>query len=74
VEVALDAIAVDEALRQRSRPVRARVVGHVKFAVEVEDGEREPVGLDLQRFAAGHVGRTAQPYPRRARTLHVSRS
>src|SRR5215470_9853945 len=39
VEVALDHVAVDVALRERARPVRAEVVHHVVFAVDVEHGK-----------------------------------
>jgi len=46
VEVALDHVAVDKSLRQRSRAVRAGVIGHVELAVDIEDGDRHPAGFD----------------------------
>src|SRR6266403_4177989 len=48
VKVAFDDVAFDEALRQRSGPVRAVIVGDEELAVNVEDGERQIVPLDLQ--------------------------
>jgi 4,5-dihydroxyphthalate decarboxylase len=61
MEVALDDVAVDEALGQRAGTVRARVVGHAELAVEVVDGEGQtacfnaaclprPDVLDLAQF------------------------
>ena len=57
VEVALDAVAVDEAFRERPRTVRAGVVGDMELAVEIEDRDRQAVRFDLERLAAGDVRR-----------------
>ncbi len=55
VEVAFDHIAVDEALRQRARPVRAGVVGDVELAIDVENGDGQPGRLDPQRGSGGNL-------------------
>ena len=55
MEVAFDFIAIDIALRKRSRPMRALVIDDAKTAVEIEHGQREPLGFDLQRRAVGNV-------------------
>ena len=51
VEVALDDFPFEVAFRQRPRPVRAGVVGDVKAAVDVEDGEGKLVGFHFARLA-----------------------
>src|SRR6516162_5185890 len=60
VKIAFDDVAVDEAFRQRAWAVRAVIVGHEEFAVEVEDGERQIVLLDLEHGSSFHVASVAQ--------------
>src|SRR5262249_9819509 len=59
VKITLDNVTFDEAFRQRARAVRAVIVGHEKLAVEVEDGERQIVPLDLEHGSNVHVGSVA---------------
>src|SRR5262245_904220 len=59
LKITLDNVTVDEAFRQRARAVRAVIVGHEKLAVEVEDGERQIVPLDLEHGSNVHVGSVA---------------
>src|SRR6516225_5554592 len=59
VKIAFDHVAFDEALRQRARAVRAVIVGHEELAVEVEDGERQIILLDLEHGANVHVASVA---------------
>ena len=61
MEIALDLVAVERALGQRSRSVRARVVGDVERAADVVHRERETGRLDLSDLADGDVGRRAEP-------------
>src|SRR5262249_22676246 len=53
-------VALDVALRQRARAVRAGVVHHIERAVDVEHREREPVRLDLERGPLGDIAGRAQ--------------
>src|SRR4051812_2718334 len=55
VEVALDHVAVDEALRQRAGAVGAGVVGDVKLPVDIEDGDRHASRLDAERGSGGNL-------------------
>ena len=50
MEVALDNIVFDIALRQRARPVGAGVVGDVELAVEIEHRKHQIVDLDTSLF------------------------
>src|SRR6516162_6554783 len=59
VKIAFDHVAFDEAFRQRAWAVRAVVVGHEELAVEVEDGERQIILLDLEHGSNVHVGSVA---------------
>ena len=45
-------LAVDEALGERSRPVRTGVVGDVERPPEIEDRDRQAAGLDLAGLSA----------------------
>src|SRR5262249_4087698 len=60
VKIAFDDIAFDEAFRQRARAVRAVIVGHKELAVEVEDGERQIVLLDLEHCPNVHIRSVAE--------------
>src|SRR5262249_30056626 len=60
VKIAFDDVAFDEAFRQRARAVRAVIVGHEELAVEIEDGERQIVLLDLEHGSNVHVGSVAE--------------
>src|SRR5262249_58759896 len=60
VKIALDHVAFDEALRQRTWAVRAVIVGHAELAFEVEDGERQIILLDLEHGSNVHLGSVAQ--------------
>ena len=55
MEVALDDLPVEVALRERAGPVRARVVGHVKASVHVEDGQTQVVGFDFEGLAGADL-------------------
>ena len=55
VEVAFDHVAVDEAFRQGARAMGAGVIGDVKLAVNVEDGDRHPAGLDAECGSGGNL-------------------
>src|SRR5262249_38068335 len=59
MKIAFDDVAVDEALRQRSGPMRAVIVGDEELAVDIEDRERQIVALDLQHGPNLDVGRVA---------------
>jgi len=63
VEIALDDLAVDLALRERARAVRAEVVHRVVFTVDVEHGEHQAAGLDLERAAGRDIRGAAQINP-----------
>ena len=65
VKVALDDVALDESFGQRSRTVRAVVVGGVEVAVDVVDGQRQPGRVDPADFADGDILNLAQFNPRR---------
>ena len=60
VEIALDDLAVDLALGERARAVRAGIVGHEEAAAEVEDREDEALALDLERAAFRDLAGRAQ--------------
>src|SRR6516164_272044 len=60
VKIAFDDITFDEAFRQRARAVRAVIVGQEELTVEVEDGERQIILLDLEHGANVHVRSVAQ--------------
>src|SRR5476649_1922217 len=55
VEVALDDVAIDKALRQRTRAMGARIVGNEELAIKVEDREGEPGGFDFERAAGRNL-------------------
>src|SRR5262245_34625938 len=55
VEIALDHLALEEALRERARAVGAGIVGDIEIAVDVEHRKRQPRGLDLERAAGRNV-------------------
>src|ERR1043166_8756228 len=60
VEVALDDVAVDIALRERARPVGAEVIGHVVLAVDIVAAQNEGAALCRDRIAGRDVGGAAQ--------------
>ena len=62
VEVALDHVAIDEALRQRARTMGAGVIGDEELAVEIEDREREAGSFHFQRIAGGDLFDLAELY------------
>src|SRR5262249_40751863 len=51
MEVAFDHVAIDVTFRERSRTVRAGIVGHEKLAVDVEDCQDETGRFDFERVA-----------------------
>src|SRR5262249_16995763 len=63
VEVALDVVAVDAALGQRAGAVRARIVGDVERAVEVEDRDGQTGGFDRPDPAHRDIPAPAQASP-----------
>src|SRR6516164_1687668 len=60
VEVALDYVALDEALRQEAGAVGTLVVGDKELAAEVEHRERQALCLDPQWRAGGNLGSAAE--------------
>jgi hypothetical protein len=60
VEIALDYVTFDIALRQRTGPVGAGIVGDVEFAVDIEYRERQIVDLDLDGSAGRDLVGAAQ--------------
>src|SRR5438067_5091649 len=60
VEIALDHVAIDIALRQRARTMGAHVVGDEKLAIDIEYRERQILDLDFQRSAGRHLAGGAE--------------
>ena len=60
VKIAFDDVAVHAAFGQRTRPMRAVVVGYVEVTAEVEYGERQAGSFNLHDTAFGNVARRAE--------------
>src|SRR6516225_3440172 len=65
MKIALDDVAVDKTLGHRSRPVRAGVVGHAEFPLEVVNGQNQVPGYHLAHFAGFDILNLAEFNPRR---------
>lgn len=60
VKIAFDDVAVHAAFGQRTRPMRAVVVGYIEVIAEVEYGERQAGSFNLHDTAFGNVARRAE--------------
>lgn len=60
VKIAFDDVAVNAAFGQRTRPMRAVVVGYVEVTAEVEYGKRQAGSVDLDDTTFGDVACRAE--------------
>ena len=60
VKIAFDDITAQEAIRQRARPMSARVVSDEVLTVQVEHSQNQALDFYLERASVPDVGRAAE--------------